>query len=121
MKIDMLQVFEGYDSDPIAPIGDKPFNLRYAACNSLVANPKQKPMTFEEGYRRDELAKKIFNNDRPDLLKADLELIKESIKDLYPAPLIFVPAGKMIERAIKEAEGEAEVEKALSGEEEDAS
>ena len=98
MQIDVTQELKTLSGAPI-PVDEtrEPFTLRAVCVNVLLGQAAdERGITGEEKFKRYELARKIYNEDKPELSVEDLALLKKLIGAGY-APLVVGQAWQMID------------------------
>ena len=104
MKIDVTPAIIDVDGKPVMTVNKEKeqveLTLRAVCVNALIMPKQNKNLTGEEKIRNDELARKIYNNNMVDFEAEEISWLLKGINDLYPAPVIYAQAKKML--SIKE-------------------
>lgn len=105
MRVKVTQVLKGYDNDNLTDAKGGPdseaVTLRKAMCEALTVQFAGETIDGEEKVRRFELARKVFNEDSPDLLETDIKQIKALVGKAF-GPAVVGPVWALLPDKIEE-------------------
>ena len=89
MKVDMTQTLLGVDGNPVHDETGEAVVLRALCINALMAVMEEdKNQSGEEKLKADELARRLYNEDMPDLTPEELAKLKERVGKMYGAVVV---------------------------------